>query len=182
MKKILFFVGFLLFAFSISAQSINGQKISKIPIKTTVDTTDWMLLMEPEKGTLKKTTRGSVSPIYAGDGTYTPTWAETANLDIDPTGTAYYQRIGKSVEVWGSVTINPTDESVNTQFTMTLPVASALTTVSQVSGFAVNDSLGKVPIRIFSDVTGDRAYFKYVPAAADTTSKVYSFLFKYIIL
>lgn len=175
MKNIILLLFLSFAAMQLCGQSINGQRISKMKVKTAIDSADHFLYLEGTYGNLSK---APFSLIY-NEGSYTPTWAAVANLGTITGTSAYYSKLANSVLVWGSLSVNPNVDTTNTAFTMTLPYGSALTAAGDLAGVAVNDSLGVVPIAIYGDVAGNRALFKYRPGLLDTTAKTYYFSYTY---
>jgi hypothetical protein len=156
----------------VSGQTIDGRKNMTLPEKTTIKNTDIIIVGDYPTGKWYKAS-------YFSEGTYTPVYSSTSNIDAVTSSDCYYRRIGKTVNVWGTVSINPTNDTVATEFKMTLPIASTLASVYDLSGFAVCDSiLGQPSVRIMSNLSG-YAKFKYRPFTNDTTLKPYSFSYTY---
>lgn len=90
---------------------------------------------------------GLVSPANTAcsvhGGTWTPTYANVANVAAFTHNKAYYIRVGNYVHGTVMVNINPTAAAPTaTAFTMTLPVSSNFTATTDVIGTAVRDPGG----------------------------------------
>jgi hypothetical protein len=109
-------------------------------------------------------------------GTYTPTCTGVLNVDACSGAVCQYMRVGNTVTVSGSITVDPTATS-NTQVGVSLPIPSALTSISQVGGAGVR---GTVPVAIYADFANDRAMFEFT--ANTTASGSYPFTFTYLVL
>lgn len=163
------------FAFS---QELNQRRLKFLPVLSQVDTGYRFLAYIPGSTQVYQVSRNTFAPTYSMS-TYTPVYASIANTDI-VTGTLNYQRLGNSVEVWGTVIINPTTTGA-VDFTATLPVTSNFTLAGDLSGIASNDSITIVPFRGFADASLDKARFKTTVVAIDTVALPYSVRFKYVI-
>ena len=61
--------------------------------------------------------------------TYTPVYSSVSNIDaVEIQAIAIIEGSRKTVNVWGTVSINPTNDTV-TEFKMTLPISSTLGSV-----------------------------------------------------
>lgn len=100
-------------------------------------------------------------------GTYTPTGTVVTNLDSVTPGVFRYARIGNTVFVAGTATVDPTASGA-INFGLSLPFASNLATTDDLSGQANTSSLSGV---CQSDTTNDRAD---VLVGANTSTSSYS--------
>lgn len=93
----------------------------------------------------------------ATSGTYSPTFTSNLNLDSTPVATALtakYVRLGNNVTVTLYANVDPTATG-QYSFYVTLPIASNLTSVTQLIGHGGN-ATGDVA-EIIGDITNDRA-------------------------
>lgn len=123
--------------------------------------------------TINGTTLSGVS------GTYTPTFTNVANVaSFGTVSDATYSRNGNTVTVSGRVGIDPTSASVNTQFRMSLPIASNFNLFTDVGGtFAAKDSVS-ISGAIVADTANDEANFQYINTA-ETAAREFSYSFQY---
>lgn len=115
------------------------------------------------------------APLITG-GTYTPTVANSANTSATTAYACQYMRVDGTVTVSGKVDIDPVTNGTQTRITMTLPIASALTTQQQVGGVATCIDQAQVA-GIYADTAGDRAFFEFL--ATSTTNRSFYFTFTY---
>lgn len=117
--------------------------------------------------------------IAGVSGTYTPTFTNVANVaSFGTVSDATYSRNGNTVTVSGRVSIDPTSASVNTQFRMSLPIASNFNLFTDVGGtFAAKDSVS-ISGAIVADTANDEANFQYINTA-ETGAKDFSYCFQY---
>ena len=116
-------------------------------------------------------------------GTYTSTLTNVANVASSTFRDARYIRIGNVVTVFVSFSIATTAAAPTiTQFYMSLPIASALTTVYDCIGSGTRYRAGSAamePVYIETDAAGDRAY-AYFTALSTTTADT-SMSFSYVV-
>lgn len=116
-------------------------------------------------------------------GTYTPTILDTKNLDSSPDPQkCQWMRVGNVVTVSGKMkNVDVSTTAVLTWFSITLPVASALTDETDCAGTAgmASDSTGENGI-VFSDTTFIGAKISWF--AIDTNSNNWFFTFTYEVL
>lgn len=112
-------------------------------------------------------------------GTWTPTLTNVANVASFGTVSAgAYIRVFDDVVVSGRVSIDPTSASVNTQFRMSLPIASNFTLFTDVGGtFHAKDSVS-LGGAILADTTNDELNFQYINTA-ETAAREFSYIAKY---
>lgn len=115
---------------------------------------------------------------YVASGTYTPTIANNVNLDSNPTAlTAQWIRVGNVVTVSGGIdNIDQTAGATLTSFTATLPIASDLTVVENVSGVGTANTLN-VAINISADVTANIAYFVFLSSGTGVLEINYTYTY-----
>ena len=116
-------------------------------------------------------------------GTYTPTISNYLNVaSSSVSGVWNYIRVGNIVTVTGQLSITPTSSSVLTSFYITLPIASAMTSLYQCSGHVnARNSGGRVVGDVTGDSTGDRAWASYIQVAnTNLMDVVVSFMYQVI--
>ena len=112
-------------------------------------------------------------------GTYTPTLSNTTNVAASTPRLSSYIRVGDVVTVAGQLDIDPTAGAA-TLLGISLPIASAFTTVYQLGGVASSTTITNESAGIEADATNDRASLKYV--AVDTTNHTMTFTFTYSVI
>lgn len=132
----------------------------------------------------KNATRDKIEGMNIVQGTYTPTLTNGANVDAStvPGTTLYYKREGNQVTVWGMVTIDPNASAATTVLSISLPIASALTSYTQLSGQATGNIVAGAYFGGFiqGDDTNDRAQLDFV--SGTTLNQTWSIRFTYEIL
>lgn len=119
-------------------------------------------------------------PILSSS-TYTPTAANNANLDANPTMfTAQYLRIGSVVTVSGRFTANPTNTATLTSFTMTLPIASNFANAEECGGTAFSPAIASQGAAIYADAVNNLAKVEWI--SGDITSQDFYFTFTYQVI
>lgn len=114
-------------------------------------------------------------------GTYTPTFTNVANVaSFGTVSEATWCRTGNAITVSGRVSIDPTAGSVNTQFRMTLPAASALTLFTDLGGTCCCKDSASIAIAICADTVNDEANFQYINTA-ETAAREFAYIFQYIV-
>jgi hypothetical protein len=123
----------------------------------------------------------SNSVVYSG--TYTPTGTTVINVDSMTPREARYIRIGDIVMVSGEVDVDPTLSGSQTQFDLSLPIASALTQTYHLNGNATSEvaSGSSEDYRVYANATNDRAKFN-TPSCASNSSQKISYTYTYILL
>lgn len=116
-------------------------------------------------------------------GTYTPTLTNSTNLDASTVvGTdLYYQRIGNQVTVWGVITLDVTAATTGTTLGISLPIASSLTALQQLSGQLTSWSAGGAFGTALADATNDRAQIDLM-SGTNTSEQTYTIRFTYLVL
>ena len=110
-------------------------------------------------------------------GTYTPTLFNTTNIAASTASILQYSRVGNYVQIAGRVTIDPTAIGAIV-LGMSIPVASALTSVTQAGGTfsGVTTEVGYIT----ADATNDRLTFNYT--ATSITNNTFYFTAGYQVL
>jgi hypothetical protein len=139
-----------------------------------------------ETGGLEITRTAVTSPatsdgnIYSG--TYTPTITSVTNVAANTAAVCQYMRVGNVVTVSGQVTIDPTAAApTNTEFRMSLPIASNFAATRQACGTFFGFDLGSTQAgSISASTTNDEFVFRYV--ANDTANRAFQFNATYLII
>lgn len=114
-------------------------------------------------------------------GTYTPTAANNANLDANPTMyQAQYLRVGNTVTVSGRFTADPTLTDTTTSFTMSLPVASNFGNAYECGGVAFATSIAGQGAAIYGDATNNVAKVEW--KAGNITNQDMYFTYSYLVI
>ena len=117
---------------------------------------------------------------YISNSTYTPTLTGVSNITTvaAPEG-LLYQKVNNVVTVWGYMAIDPAAAAgTATEFTISLPYASALTLNSDCSGTLTAWNASQVGA-VHADVAGDKATVTF--NCSDASSQNYSINFTYIV-
>lgn len=117
-------------------------------------------------------------------GTYTPTLTDVANIsDITNATNAkhFYQQIGTIVEVQGTFIAAPDSGTAITQFDVTLPVASTLTNVEDLTGVSstCRGGVGTNGGCVLANTTGNTARIRVEQDDSDTNDHTYNYTFMY---
>lgn len=121
---------------------------------------------------------GTIAASNFAGTTYTPTLTGVANVDSTSAFVCYYLRVGTTVHVAGLMNVDPTANATPTKVGISLPVASALTAITQVAGTI--ESAGGAHGYIAADATNDRAEVTFT--SVGTTSDTLVFNFSYTVL
>jgi hypothetical protein len=105
------------------------------------------------------------NPRRFHSGTYTPTGTGVVNVTAFTTQVCQFARVGNFVQVAGVVNITPTANNVGTQLRLSLPVPSAFTLITDLSGVGANSIDGNVD-NVFADVVNDEAVIQFVSVLA----------------
>lgn len=117
---------------------------------------------------------------YIASGTYTPTLTAIANISALTATVGQWLRIGNVVTVSGFFT-GTSGAAGGVQVGITLPIASALTAIGQLSGSGCADiGAAKFACPIFADAANDRAELRWTATGANSSSV--NFHFTYVIL
>ncbi len=139
-----------------------------------------------------QTTTTAVIPFAAGlsttsitnstglaSGTYTPTITNTTNVTASTPYLSNYVRIGSQVIVFWSVDINAT-AATNTEFQMTLPVASNFGNTIQLTGSGSCLTVAAQSSVALGDASTDRASIQFVATTTGYASHRGSFMYQVI--
>lgn len=114
---------------------------------------------------------------YIASGTYTPTGTALNNISAITPDAAQWLRVGNVVTVSGSLSVTTSaGGGAITRFSLTLPLASGLTTTAQCNGAGVT-ALGEA-VQMSCDVATDVAtgFFGSTAASAKTITYTYTYL------
>jgi hypothetical protein len=117
-------------------------------------------------------------------GQYTPSLTNVANITTSAANAnTTYIRVGNVVTVAGTLTMTPTANSVATTVDISLPVASALAAISQLSGGGrrVSGVVASLGAGITAEATGDTARMTFLNDADSGSSRTWAFQFQYVI-
>jgi hypothetical protein len=118
---------------------------------------------------------------YIGSGTYTPSTANIANIASVTPGVCQWVRVGNVVTVSGVATITPTASGLPTQFTLSLPIASAFTLANQAGGTGNIIILGTTAVvTITAYIATGTALFTEL--STSTSAALLPFSFTYVIV
>jgi hypothetical protein len=113
-------------------------------------------------------------------GVYTPTRSAEVNFDASvSTAQCQYMRVGNTVTVSGSFTADPTAGGT-ASFEITLPVASNIGVVGDLSGVAFCGAIAGQGAQIYGSVANNTAVITWT--AVDTTNQTWSFTFTYRVI
>ncbi len=119
----------------------------------------------------------TVSGYIAAVTDWTPTATNVLNMGSTSSIVGYYVRVHNFVFAWGSIGIDPTAAGTLTEIRLTLPVASAMTTGSNlIGGISRTGTATGIGI-VTADSTNDQALLRFTPDIA--TNATYGFWFAY---
>lgn len=110
-------------------------------------------------------------------GTYTPTLTNISNTASSTTYSLQYMRVGNTVTVSGRLTVQASSAS-DTEFRITLPVASNFSATTNAGGSGVFQFDGYKPVGIKADITNDEATFFYSASSTATNDLYFSFTYQ----
>lgn len=116
-------------------------------------------------------------------GQYTPTLTGVANVAASTANAnVTYTRSIDVVTVSGTFNLDPTSASVTTTIGISLPIASNLSSLTQLAGTATRSqgSLASLSAAITGDTTNDRAQVTFLNDA-DVADRTWAFNFQYIV-
>jgi len=133
-------------------------------------------------------TRKKIALVTAGSpflasGTATPTATNGTNVTASTPGQTQYMRVGNTVTVSGYIEITCTTLGVTSQIDLTIPVASAFTNTTQLSGTMLEAVVGVASPghgTVISEATNDRVQIDFTPRATGSLS--YRFTYTYQVL
>jgi hypothetical protein len=113
-------------------------------------------------------------------GTYTPSLTNVTNVAASTATICQYMRVGNVITVSGQVSVDPTATG-NTEFRMSLPVASNFASTRQVGGTFFGQDTGSTQTGvILASSTNDQFIFRYV--ANDTANRILQFHVTYLVI
>jgi hypothetical protein len=131
--------------------------------------------------------RTAVTSPAVGDGnvfsgTYTPALTNTTNIGTSIANSNQYMRVGNTVTVSGSVTVDATTAGANTQLRMSLPISSTFSGGNNLGGAGASISSGAYgnSMAIFAETGTNTAEFRWLPTLA--TAQIYNFTFTYQVI
>jgi hypothetical protein len=138
-------------------------------------------------GLASATSSGLVNPYTEGSGvvyagTYTPTKSGESNCSVTMSS-CMFMRVGKMVTVAGRFDVDVTTVATATEFFITLPIASNLTTTTQLAGSGAHGQAATpyAAVRMIADAGGDKCQFSWY-AGLDSVAREMSFTFMYEIV
>lgn len=112
----------------------------------------------------------ALAALGGGDaGKYTPTLTNVANLDASTAYEWMYMRLGAIVLTGGRVDVDPTAGSASTQLGFSLPVASNIGAVEDVSGVAFAPGIAGQGAAVLGDAANNRGQIEFI--SANTTNQ-----------
>jgi hypothetical protein len=127
-------------------------------------------------------TTGSSAIGNVFSGVYTPTLTNVTNIAASTAYTSHYMRVGNVVTVSGRLNIDPTAATTASELGISLPIASAFTTLTECGGTgAIYSTSTEVSSGgILADAANDRAAFRFV--SGGTAARDYAFTFTYKVI
>lgn len=115
-------------------------------------------------------------------GTYTPTFTNVANVSSFTPYVTNWFRVGDMVHVEGLITMNITSSSTLTQGTITLPIASTMTTTENATGYITNSSAANLYGTIVAYSAGGyvNVVFEFTPSITGSRTFTFGFTYKVI--
>lgn len=118
-------------------------------------------------------------PTFA-HGTYTPTRTLVANADAATANVFSYIRVGAIVHCSGYIDVDPTALATITQIGLTLPIASDLAAVSDLTGVCAAAAVASESGAVFADTTNNRANVHFVALSSSSHSLFIQFQYQVI--
>jgi len=119
------------------------------------------------------------SQFYSG--TQTPTATNSTNVSASTPGQEQYMRVGNTVTVSGYIAIDCTSASVPSEIDLSLPIPSAFSSTTQLSGVfmeAVSGVASPGHGTISSNSTNDRVTITFTPRADTNLSYRYTYTYQ----
>lgn len=120
---------------------------------------------------------GNLTAANLTSGTYTPTPTNISNTASFTTYALQYLRVGNTATVSGRLTVQASSAS-DTEFRITLPIASNFTATTNAGGSGVFQFDGYKPVGIKADITNDQATFFYAASSTATNDLYFSFTYQ----
>jgi hypothetical protein len=114
-------------------------------------------------------------------GTRTPTATNGTNVSSSTTNEEHYIRVGSVVHVYGTISIDCASAAVTSVIDLDLPIASAFTTVTDLSGILFGAESGTTSPSHGSgsaEITNDRVTFTFTPRVDTGTPYRYSYSYQ----
>lgn len=121
---------------------------------------------------------------YIASGTYTPTLANTTNIDSSTASPlTRWMRVGNVVSVSGQVAIDVTAAAAATSLFISIPIASTIGATSSLSGTAARLDTSAVTLAglIYGETSGNRARLDFYSDAI-VASRTWMFTFSYVVV
>lgn len=112
-------------------------------------------------------------------GTYTPTITNSVNVSASAASQCQWKRVGNMVTVSGSVNITPTATG-DTQFRVTLPVASNFAATSNAGGAGMDRQFPYAPVGVSADSALDVVLMQFNPT--NLGIRAVTFTFSYLVI
>jgi hypothetical protein len=116
-------------------------------------------------------------------GTYTPTLTNTGNVLLSSTYSSPWSQVGDVVTVSGRIDLTLNASSVNTSFTIDLPVPSNFANSGDCCGTAVWENSGSsfsAPVTIFGDPVAHQASFNLNTPVLTTMAVSFTFTYQVV--
>lgn len=161
-----------------TARAINGVSFdgtSAITVTASANTLTGTALPALNGSALTHLTGANID----GDGTYTPTLTNVANVDASTAYVCQYLRVGARVMVSGRIDVDPTAATTTTRVGISLPIPSNFSSATgeQCAGTAVAPAVVQAG-SIAADATNDRADLQFISADAANHGMFFSFLYQ----
>ncbi len=108
--------------------------------------------------------------------TYTPTLTGVTNVAASAASVCNYMRIQNQVIVYGRMTVDPTLATTATQIDISLPIASDLTNIRDLSGTGVIEAEFDATL-LLADTTNNRASCYFFPTSLANREHRFSFMY-----
>lgn len=118
--------------------------------------------------------------VTSSSGTYSPTLTNVANLDSTNNTVCQYLRVGNTVTVSGSFAANATLAATQTQFRMSLPVASNISIAAQAGGVAFCPNIAGMGAAIYGVGATDDVMVEWVSSDINNNNWFFSFTYQVI--
>lgn len=123
--------------------------------------------------------RTDIAVDTSSSGTYTPTVTNIANVASSTPNVAQWMRVGNVVTVSGNLTVTPTATG-DTQFRLSLPVASNFSGTTQCSGGGGDRTAPYAVLVIYADTTNKQAWLNFT--ASTTAARAIQYHYTYLVI
>ena len=120
---------------------------------------------------------GNVTANNLTSGIYTPTVTMGLGLTSNTAHTCHYTRVGNEVTVHGWIEVTASSLSGNTYYSITLPVASNMTSSDDLSGVGQFISSGQGTTKVMGDAANDKAIISVSVQAGVPLPSYFSFTY-----